>query len=138
MVLNLKRVISPTECSSGSIFSQMKHGDIEFHERSGAILNALSNEGLQIARSNQWTGLVIQISAAGCPESGNPAKVCCLLKSTHPTPEIDEPSATLLDAANDLQELFHSVGTPFLEATIDWVEGETPGTVRRRCSYRYE
>ena len=68
-----------------------------------------------------------------------PTGVRCTLRNEACLAEVDEPSASILDAALRLQELYIRVGTPLKGATIDWIgSGENDGKVRRRCSYRYD
>jgi len=116
----------------------MKHGDQEFHQLTSPIIDALATEGLRIARDNGWHGLVIEITAARHPLDGRFGAVRCCLRNTGPDPEIDEPTAALLDHANLLQEAFSRAGTPLAGATIDWIDEKNDGSLCRRCRYRYE
>lgn len=116
----------------------MRNGDLEFHQHTDPIVEAISQEGLRIARENKWRGLLIEITARANPD-GRPSRgVSCQIRNTVGEPEVDEPSRILLDAANQLQNLFVSVGTPLAGATIDWIDEKGDGKVRRRCRYRYE
>lgn len=116
----------------------MKHGDQEFHQLTAPLLDAISNEGIRIANENHWRGLVIGINAPANELERASSGVRCQLQSTEDEPEIDEPSAVLLDAANRLQRVFVSAGTPLAGATIDWIEENGDGKVSRRCRYRYD
>lgn len=117
----------------------MKHGDIEFHELTGPVIESIANEGLRIAKDNRWTGLVVEIAIFQQTHGTGSANVRCTLINATCIAEVDEPSAAMLDAARRLFELFKSVGTPLTGATIDWISsGNNDGTVRRRCSYRYD
>jgi hypothetical protein len=117
----------------------VKHGDIEFHDLTGPVLDAIANEGLRIARGNSWKGIIIEIAMSGLRHGTGSTNVRCTLRNATCTAEVDEPSAAMLDAARRLQELFMSVGTPLAGATIDWISsGDNDGTVRRRCRYRYD
>jgi len=118
--------------------TNMKHGDLEFHQQTGPILDAITEEGLRIAKENSWVGLVIEITAPANQFERASGGVRCHVKNTVGEPEIDEPSGALLDAANRLQNLFTSVGTPLAGATIDWIDERGDGKVRRRCRYRYD
>ena len=40
----------------------MRNADDEFHARKAPLLNAISDERLQIARANHWPALVIELS----------------------------------------------------------------------------
>lgn len=40
----------------------MKNADDEFHARKAPLLAAIAEEGLQIARSNHWPAVVIELS----------------------------------------------------------------------------
>ena len=116
----------------------MKHGDIEFHALTGPVLDTIANEGLRIAKDKSWKGLLIGIDISEPTHEGGPASVRCTLRNGACHAEVDEPSASMLDAARGLQELFMIVGTPLAGATIDWIgSGDDDGRVRRRCSYRY-
>lgn len=116
----------------------MKHGDLEFHQETGLIIDAIAEEGLRIAKENNWRGLVIEITAPAHKFEHASSGVRCHLKDVGGDPEIDEPTGALLDAANRLQNIFASVGTPFAGAVIDWVDEKGDGKVFRQCSYRYE
>lgn len=114
----------------------MKHGDLEFHQQTATLIDAICREGLRIAQENGWDSLVIDIVAdpARChhPSRG----IRCSLRNAGLEPEIDEPTAALLDAAKNLQQIFAGVGTPLAGAIIDWID---QGTGRqRRCRYRYD
>jgi hypothetical protein len=116
----------------------MKHGDIEFHDLTGRALDSIANEGLRIAKENRWSGLVIEIDISPPTLGVGSVSVRCTLMNGSCHAEVDEPSASMLDAARRLQELFMNVGTPLAGATIDWIgSGDDDGRVRRRCSYRY-
>ena len=116
----------------------MKHGDIEFHDLTGPVLDSIANEGLRIANENGWKALLIEIDISGPALGVGPVSVRCALRNGACHAEVDEPSATMLDAARRLQDLFMSVGTPLAGATIDWIaSGDDDRRVRRRCSYRY-
>ncbi len=117
----------------------MKHGDIEFHDLQQPLLDSIADEGLRIATSNGWNGLVIEIAAAGERLDPGSPHVRCALRPVAGDAEIDEPSAVMLEAARRLQELFMSVSTPLAGVTIDWINGEAnDGMMRRRCRFRYE
>ena len=116
----------------------MKNGDIEFHEQTASILDVISNEGLRIAKENGWGALVIEMEASQKPIYGVASRLRCSLRNPLASEEIDEPSAELLDAANQLQDVFASVETPLVGAMIDWIDEKGDGRVRRQCSYRYE
>ena len=81
---------------------------------------------------------MIEIIAISRGFHGVESGVRCCLKNTVGLPEVDEPSATLLDSAKRLQNLFTSVGTPLVGATVDWIDENGDGRVRRRCRYRYD
>jgi hypothetical protein len=115
----------------------MKNADEEFHARKAPLLNTISEEALQIARSNHWPAVVIEMSGAGMAAGGWRGNVHCCLKNPEDASAIDEPSARLLDAAQSLHSLFAEVGTPFRSVTIDWVDEAGDGKVRRRCRYEY-
>jgi hypothetical protein len=115
----------------------MKPGDLEFHQQKEPIIEAIATEGLRIARDNEWHGLVIEIEVSREGLPGTKVGVRCWLRSKGGEPELDEPTGSMLDAARHLQELFSSVGTPLAGAAIEWIEGESVGTFRRKCSYRY-
>ena len=115
----------------------MKPGDLEFHQQKEPIIEAIATEGLRIARENEWRGLVIEIEVAREQFPGSPAGVRCCLRSKGGEPELDEPTGTMLDEAKRLQKRFSSVGTPLAGAAIEWIEGESVGTFRGKCSYRY-
>lgn len=118
--------------------STMRNGDFEFHELTGPLLDTIASEGLRIARDNSWRGLVIDIVSNRKPFSAIAGIVRCTLRNTAEEHEIDEPSACLLEAAQRLQDVFTSVGTPLAGATIDWVDENRDGKVRQRCRYRYD
>lgn len=117
----------------------MKHGDIEFHDLTGPVIDSIANEGLRIARENRWKGLVVEIAIFGRTFGVGSVNVRCTLINSTSIAEVDEPSAAMLDSARRLQELFVSVGTPLSGATIDWIGSrDNDGRVRRRCSFRYD
>lgn len=117
----------------------MKHGDLEFLDRSGLILDVISSEGLKIARENEWSHLAIEIKAYPGRFPGEPGGLrCSLFNGAVAEPEIDEPSATMIDSARQLQHLFASVGTPLTSVKIEWIDENSDGKKRRQCSYRYD
>jgi len=81
---------------------------------------------------------VIEITAPANEFERASSGVRCHLKNTEDEPEIDEPTGTLLDAANRLQRVFVSVGTPLASVTIDWIDESGDGKIGRRCRYRYD
>lgn len=115
----------------------MNHGDHEFHELQSPLLKTIVEEGVRIARENRWRGLVIEITAPTNVYERATSGVRCHLKDTGEKPEIDEPSAALLDAANRLQNLFVRVGTPLAGVTIDWIDEKGDGRICQRCRYTY-
>jgi len=116
----------------------MRPGDSEFHDLTAPVLDSIANEGLQIARENGWKGLVIEMDICAPAPGAGTASVRCTLMNGDCLAEVDEPSASMLDAARRLQGLFMRVGTPLAGVTIDWIgSGDDDGRVRRRCSYRY-
>jgi hypothetical protein len=123
----------PVENSS----PRMKNADDEFNARKAPLLNTISEEGLQIARANHWPAVVIEMSGAGMAAGGWRGNVHCCLKNPQDASVIDEPSARLLDAAQDLYSLFAEAGTPFRSVTIDWLDEAGDGKFRRRCAYEY-
>jgi len=116
----------------------MRNGDLEFHQQTEPILDAISSEGLRIAKDNGWGGLVIEMVSARRGIHGSANGLRCSLVNPLVAEEIDEPSARLLDAADQLQGVFVNVGTPLAGATMDWIDESGDGNVRRRCSFRYE
>jgi len=116
----------------------MKNGDIDFHDKTSSILDVISNEGLRIAKENGWGALVIEMEASERPIHVATSRLRCSLRNPLAKQEIDEPTAKLLDAVNQLQNVFVSVETPLAGATIDWIDEKGDGRVRRQCSYRYE
>jgi len=117
----------------------MKHGDNEFHRLTGPVIDSISSEGLRIASENKWSGLVIDIIAAGVNPGSESSHLRCTLRNAANDGEVDEPSATMLDSVRYLQELFMNVDTPLLGVTIDWISsGNHDGKFRRRCSFRYD
>lgn len=114
----------------------MKHGDLEFHQQTAKLLDTICREGLRIAQENGWDSLVIDIAADPAQYHDPSRGIRCSLRNAVPAPEIDEPTAVLLDAAKNLQQVFARVGTPLAGAIIDWID-EGAGR-QRRCRYRYE
>jgi hypothetical protein len=123
----------PVENSS----PRMKNADDEFNARKAPLLDTISEDALQIARSNHWPAVAIEMSGVVVAAAGWRGNVRCFLGSPLDARAIDEPSARLLDAAQSLYSLCAEVGTPFRSVTIDWVEETGDGKFRRRCAYQY-
>ena len=115
----------------------MKNGDAEFHQRTEPILAVIAEEGLKTARENRWPDLLIEIIAVRALPVGGQGRVRCSLRSPMDASAIDEPSARLVDAAEELQSLFAGVDTPLKSVRIDWVDEGGDGKRRRRCRFEY-
>jgi hypothetical protein len=112
----------------------MHHGDLDFHQTTGRVIDAIAIEGIRIAKQNGWRSLLIDIAAP----SQQAATLRCTLSDPSAVGEIDEPSAAMFDLVNELQKIFTSAGTPLMGAKIDWFDEHGDGKIRRRCQFRYD
>lgn len=65
----------------------MKHGDIEFHNLNGPVIDSIANEGLRIAKENDWKGLFIEIDISEPKPGARPVSVALLhVSSEGPAP----------------------------------------------------
>lgn len=110
----------------------MHHGDLEFHEKTGALIDAIAAEGSRTAQQNRWRSLVIEMAA-----SHQAPNLRCTLRDPNVVGEIDEPSAAMFDLVNEMQQIFTAAETPLKSATIDWFDEHGDGRIQRRCQFSY-
>ena len=115
----------------------MRSGEPEFDEGVDRILSEIEKEAIRIADANQWAKLEIEIEAVPAAQPFDQPAIRCTLRNPRHRFAVDEPTMTMIEFAETLQDVFTRAGTPYKSVTIDWVDQPGSGKVRKRRRYKY-